>query len=374
MLLSHDDRKDAIYRVLEAIEALKKGDMIILTDDELRENEGDLVFAAQDVTPEKINFLAKEARGLICLALDKEHVSKLKLPMMNDHSKNITPMGTAFTVSIEAKTGVTTGISAKDRARTIQVAKDEKTTPEDIVVPGHIFPLLARNGGVLERVGHTEGSVDLVRLAGKKKGAVICEVMNNDGSMARLDDLKVFSKKHEIPLVSIRDLIIYRLLNDTFIEEIKREPFQTPLGTFTGAWFKNQLDQTIHLALIKGSDFSETITHVRVQRQHPFFDVLGGVAEDHKPGRWSIDHSLEMLAKSSHGVFIYLPSPAQGVDDEFMINADYLSMDPRLYGVGAQILKMLGVVRMNLHVTSERFLIGLSGFGLEVVETTIIQP
>ena len=217
------DQERMLSRIQEAIDAIKNGGMVIMVDDEDRENEGDLVLAADAVTPEHINFMAKYARGLICLTLEPDLVDRLKLPMMEDSTKRLPSQGTAFTVSIEARDGVTTGISAADRAHTVKVAVDPNAKPEDIVVPGHIFPLKARPGGVLERAGHTEGSVDLAKLAGFTGGGVICEIMNDDGSMARMPDLETFAKEHNIPIVAIADLIQYRLLKESMVEEVKRQ-------------------------------------------------------------------------------------------------------------------------------------------------------
>ena len=224
-LISEQER--VVARVQAAIKAIQNKGMVIMVDDEDRENEGDLVLAAELCTAEHVNFMAKEARGLICLTLETGLVDRLELPMMGDSSKKLPSQGTAFTVSIEARDGVTTGISAADRAKTIQVAIADETKPEDIVVPGHIFPLKARAGGVLERAGHTEGSVDLARMAGFKGAGVICEIMNDDGSMARMPDLEVFAEKHAIPIVAIADLIHYRLLNDSFVKLVEEKIIAT---------------------------------------------------------------------------------------------------------------------------------------------------
>jgi len=380
MTLTEPAQESAIKRVSAAIAAIKSGKMVIMVDDEDRENEGDLVFAAEDSTPSHINFMAKEARGLICLPMGPEIASRLQLPMMTDHSKSDETMGTAFTVSIEAREGVTTGISAKDRAHTCLVAIDESTKPEDLVVPGHIFPLKAKPGGVLERAGHTEGSVDLSVLAGKKPAAVICEIMNDDGTMARRDDLEVFSNKHNIPIVSIEDLITYRLLNDSLVEEIERKVVETSHGKYNAAWFKNKQDQTVHFALIKGDTFEDKIVNVRVHKQRPLVDVFASTQR----GRGRIEFGLDMLKNSEHGVYIYLTSDnpqAAIMQDikEFDHNPEKKSssgrqqMDPRLYGIGAQILRKLGVRKMKLNVSAKRPLIGLAGFGLEIVGMNVME-
>lgn len=381
-----EQQLQAIERVRLAIDTIKSGKMVIMVDDEDRENEGDLVFAAEDASPEHINFMAKYARGLVCLPMSAEYINRLQLPMMSDHSKSDESMGTAFTVSIEAKHGVSTGISASDRARTIQVAIDDQSVPSDIVVPGHIFPLKAKPSGVLERAGHTEGSVDLARLAGKKPAGVICEIMNDDGSMARRSDLEVFSKEHSIPIVSIEDLITYRLLHESTIEVLGSKPVPTRYGTFDGVWFRNNQDGTVHFALTKGGPFDSNITDVRVHRQRPLLDILAslGAEEDSK-----LNYGLKLLSESGQAAFIYLsvgsqtpemekdyktflgesvgtPSEGRGAD-----NAP--AMDPRLYGIGAQILRHLGVKRMRLHVSSPISLVGLGGFGLEIEETAVMK-
>lgn len=357
----------SITRVQTAIARLREGKMIILTDDIKRENEGDLVFAAEDVTAEKINFMVRYARGLVCLSLAPHLIERLQLPMMTDPHKRQASKETAFTVSIEARTGVSTGISAADRARTIAVAIDDATTPEDIVVPGHIFPLKARPGGVLERAGHTEGSVDLAKLAGKKPAAVICEIMNDDGSMARLPDLQLLSQSFDVPLVSIEDLITYRLLNDSLVRMVGKRPYHTSRGTFLGVWFQSLVDNTMHFALVKGHDFGAQPVHVRVHKQQPLEDVLGN-------NRSTIDYGLQLLAEQERAVVIYLTQANQKAALQNSLNEKSLMMDPRYYGIGAQILKLLGVQRMYLHLQSKRQLIGLAGFGLQIVETILMPP
>ncbi|MBI2602664.1 MAG: 3,4-dihydroxy-2-butanone-4-phosphate synthase [Deltaproteobacteria bacterium] len=361
----------ALVNVERAMEAIRNRQMVIMTDDKERENEGDLVFAAEDVSAEKINFMAKEARGLICLSLEPVLVERLQLPMMIDHNKALASLGTAFTVSIEAKKGVTTGISAADRAQTVRVAIDDRTTPEDLVVPGHIFPLRAKQGGVLERAGQTEGSVDLCRLAGRKAAAVICEVMKDDGNMARLRDLEIFSEKHNIPILSIADLIAYRLSKETLVSEIRRTTLKLGDVTVQAVWLESLIDKTIHCALVKG-DPSKGVVDVRVHRQNPLADILPhqGFTEALNGGRWKVDYGLNMLMQSPRAVFLYLGNS----HPRAMLEAlDPQAMDPRLYGIGAQILKTLGVQTMNLHVSSERHLAGLHGFGLEIKNTHLLS-
>lgn len=342
------------------IQTFQAGQMVIMVDDEGRENEGDLVLAAESVTPEKINFMAKEARGLICLSLAGSYVKKLSLPMMVDSGKNRTPMETAFTVSIEAKHGVTTGISAVDRAHTILTAIDPASGPDDLVVPGHVFPIKARDGGVLERAGHTEGSVDLAKLAGKKPAAVICEIMNDDGTMARRPQLETFSEKFGIPIVSIEDLIVYRLATDSQVKEIFRQDIQTAKGQFQGIWFQSNVDQAIHFVLKKGDDFEHDCVEVRVQRQDPIYDVFA--SGGNFSGREGIAYALDMLASTGKGVVLYLQNPKSAPS----LLGHKLPMDPRLYGIGAQILRCLGVRAMNLHVRTPRALIGLDAYGIRI--------
>lgn len=355
----------ALDSITQAIEQIKRGGMIILIDDEDRENEGDIIFAASDACPEKINFMAKEARGLICLSLDQSITDRLQLPLMETHNNSSTTYNTAFTVSIEAKEGVTTGISAPDRARTILTAIDDKTKPQDLVVPGHVFPLRAKSGGVLERAGHTEGSIDIVRLAGKKPAAVICEILKDDGTMARLPQLQEFSQKHGIPLVSIKDLITYRSQKENFMELVKRSPIETSFGTFEGVWFKSLIDGQEHFALLKGDDFAHQTTQVRVHKQLAIADVFSTAGE--LSSRSLIEYGLQMLNSTSHGVFLYLQ------DQHSFSGILRKKMDPRAYGIGAQILKLLGIKKMCLHLTSERHMIGLEGFGLEIDEIKMIH-
>lgn len=374
-------QKRSIDRVLRAINTIQAGGMVIMTDDEDRENEGDLVFAATDVDANKVNFMAKEARGLICLTLEPKIVDRLHLPMMAVPSSKSGSMGTAFTVSIEAKDGVTTGISAADRAHTIRVAIDDRSGPDDLVVPGHVFPLRAKAGGVLERAGHTEGSVDLARLAGKKPAAVICEIMKDDGSMARLPDLEKFSEKFEIPMVSIEDLITFRLLKDSLVEEVHRGPFETGYGVFEAVWFRCRVDGRIHFALVKGSDFTDHTVDVRVHKQRPLIDVFAHPANG---GRRRVELGLQMMRDCERAVFVYLTPE----DESAALLAERLEMegfkeqgskdgtggfDPRLFGIGAQMLRHLGVRRMRPHLSSPRSIRGLAGFGLEIADIKLLD-
>lgn len=378
------DQEKSIARVLRAIESLKSQGMVIMVDEEDRENEGDIVFAAESVDADKINFMSRYARGLICLALEPQMIDRLKLPMMQDASKASCARNTAFTVSIEAREGVTTGISAHDRAQTIRVAVADAAKPEDLVVPGHIFPLRARRGGVLERAGHTEGSVDLAKLAGLKGAAVICEIMNDDGSMARRADLEKLAAKFELPMVSLPDLISYRLLQESLVEIESRRELKTSHGDFTGVTFSSKIDGSRHFALVKGENFKDHVVDVRVHIQRPVVDVFG--ASD--GARYRIEQGMQALASASHGVFVYLlrPLTAESLKDEMaelssdlkgdsrqQVKLDSAVMDQRQIGVGSQILRALGVRRMRVLSSSPKPYKGLSGFGLEVIEHKLLR-
>lgn len=377
----------ALARVLKAIDAIKAGGMVIMIDDEDRENEGDLVFAAAHVSPEKINFMTKEARGLVCLSLDHAAVERLDLPMMEDATRRMGNKSTAFTVSIEAREGVTTGISASDRAHTIKVAVDPSSGPNDIVVPGHIFPLRAKVGGVLQRAGHTEGSIDLARLAGFPPAAVICEIMNDDGTMARVPDLEKFATRHNLPIVTIADLITFRLMRESLIEELHRGSISTPYGPVESRLYRSQIDGLCHLALLKGDIAKADIVDVRVHRQRLLLDVFGQPSDD---GRSRVDYGLRMLAQSNAGIMLYMTQPETPED----LTYDFLRIageadsakhgqsvrskskaeaDSRTLGVGAQILRRLGVHRMRVHMATPMPLKGLLGFDLEVVDTVDIS-
>lgn len=377
----------ALARVLKAIDAVKAGGMVIMIDDEDRENEGDLVFAAAHVSPEKINFMTKEARGLVCLSLDHTAVERLDLPMMEDATRRMGNKSTAFTVSIEAREGVTTGISAADRAHTIKVAVDPSSGPNDIVVPGHIFPLRAKVGGVLQRAGHTEGSIDLARLAGFPPAAVICEIMNDDGTMARVPDLEKFATRHNLPIVTIADLITFRLMRESLIEELHHGSISTPYGPVESRLYRSQIDGLCHLALLKGDIAKADIVDVRVHRQHLLLDVFGQPNDD---GRSRVDYGLRMLAQSDAGIMLYMTQPETPED----LTYDFLRIageadsaklgqsvrskskaeaDSRTLGVGAQILRRLGVHRMRVHMATPMPLKGLLGFDLEVVDTVNIS-
>ncbi len=345
----------------EILKEYSQGKMIILMDDEDRENEGDLIAPAETVTKEDINFMATHGRGLICLTLTQERCKQLNLPLMV--AKNNDANSTNFTVSIEAVEGVTTGISAADRAKTIldAVARDAK--PADIVQPGHIFPLMAQPGGVLIRAGHTEAGCDLARLAGLEPASVIVEILNEDGSMARRDDLEIFAKKHDIKLGMIEDLISYRVENEKTIERINEREFKTEFAIFRLISFLDSIHNETHLALVKGEIISNTDTCVRVHMEDVFKDVLR-----EKSNSFSVNAALKHIAKLDSGVLLLL---RMQTDQSILENIDNVNGnahdDIKTYGVGAQILSDLGVKRMRV-LGSPRKLYGLKGFGLEVTE------
>ncbi|RMX07796.1 3,4-dihydroxy-2-butanone-4-phosphate synthase [Corticibacter populi] len=357
-----------ISPVEEIIEELRAGRMVILVDEEDRENEGDLVLAADHVTPEAINFMAKYARGLVCLTLTRERCQLLNLPPMA--RRNGTRFDTAFTVSIEAAEGVTTGISAADRARTIQAAVAADAKPTDLVQPGHIFPVQAVDGGVLIRAGHTEAGCDLTGLAGLTPSAVICEIMKDDGTMARLPDLQVFAAEHGIKIGTIADLIEYRSKHESLIERISTRNLQTHWGDFITHAYRDRLSQTVHLALVKGSWEPGEEIPVRVHEPLSVFDALEVRRDLHS---WSLDESLGYLHKQGQGVAVLLNcgESAQEVLDQFEGRAHPSHapaqgrMDLRTYGIGAQILRNLGVERMRL-LGQPRRLPSMAGYKLEI--------
>ncbi|MEK7210945.1 MAG: 3,4-dihydroxy-2-butanone-4-phosphate synthase [Candidatus Binatota bacterium] len=359
----------------EAIEDIRQGRMVVLMDDKNRENEGDLCMAAEKVTPEAINFMARYGRGLICLPLTEEKVKQLGLPMMV--SENTSPFGTAFTVSIDAAEGITTGISAADRAHTIQVAIADDAVPEDLVTPGHVFPLRAKKGGVLVRAGQTEGSVDLARWAGLRPAGVICEVMNDDGSMARLPDIEKFATQHRLKVVTIADLIQYRMSNDCLVYMVASARLPTRFGgDFQAVVYNTHVDQSEHLALIKGKISPQEETLVRVHSKYVPGDVFG--FEFLNTGA-VIKHSMEMIAQEGKGVILYLQTAGKELRPARMtypkvdgrrkrdMNPSFVyQSDFREYGIGAQILRDLGVRKMRLLTNNRRNLVGLSGYGLEI--------
>lgn len=365
----------------ELIADIKAGKLVILVDDEDRENEGDLVVAADYITPQIVNFMAVEARGLICLSLPSEQIDRLGLPLMVKEETNRSPNRTAFTVSIEAARGVSTGISAADRALTIKVASSPSAKPEDVIVPGHVFPIRAQDGGVLKRAGHTEASVDLVRLAGLNPAAVICEIMNADGTMARFPELVKFAEKHKIKIGSIEDLIQYRLQTESFVVEKARAHLPSRFGKdFRIHVFHNKLDGREHVAIVKGEVGPDQPVMVRVHSECLMGDVFRSLRT--RSGDY-LEACMNMLAKESAGIFVYLRLEDMGdrlVErvqsynqlDEGLQADDRLKKafrsDDRDYGVGAQILHALGVHKIRLITNSHAKRAGLKGYGLEIVE------
>ncbi len=346
----------------EILEDYKQGKMIILMDDEDRENEGDLIIPAATCTKEDINFMATHGRGLICLTLTQERCKQLNLPLMV--AQNNDANGTNFTVSIEAVEGVTTGISAADRAKTVLDAVAPNATPADIVQPGHIFPLMAQPGGVLIRAGHTEAGCDLARLSGFEPASVIVEILNEDGSMARRDDLEIFAQKHDIKWGTIEDLISYRIENEKTVERINEREFKTEHGSFRLISFLDSIYNETHLALVKGDISGDKDTCVRVHMEDTFKDVLQEATNS-----FSVDDALKHISKADNGVFLLLRKQSDG---SILKNIDRSTPDAsgddiKTYGVGAQILSDLGVKKMKI-LGSPRKLHGLKGFGLEVSE------
>lgn len=377
--------KYSFATIEQAIETLKAGKMIILIDDEDRENEGDLVMAAEHVTAESINFMSRFGCGLICLPMADELIDKLQLPMMTSHNRS--PYGTAFTVSIEAAKGVSTGISAQDRAHTIQVAIDPKSDSRSIITPGHIFPLRAREKGVLERMGQTEGSVDLARLAGLSPAAVICEIMNEDGTMSRRDELALFSQRHDIPMVTIKDLIEYRVRHEVLIKESASStlPIQKH-GQFTMTVFENELDNKEHFVLIKEPAVPNQAPLVRIHSECITGDVFHSCKCD--CGN-QLEHSLALIAKEG-GVLVYLRQEGRGIGlanklkayalqenlglDTVDANLELgLPVDNRDYAVAYQILKYLGLESLRLITNNPDKMKAIEQFGIKVVERVVLE-
>lgn len=374
----------SLSKIGEVLEDLQKGKMIILVDDDDRENEGDLTIAAEKITPEAINFMAKYGRGLICLSLSPEMVETLKLPLMVQENRS--RYETAFTVSIEAREGVSTGISAADRARTISVAIANDAKPDNLVQPGHVFPLRARKGGVLFRAGQTEGSVDLARLAGLKPAGVICEIMNDDGTMARMPDLIEFAEVHGLRIVSIADIISYRMRNESFVHKVAETTLPTQYGEFKAIAFANDIDDHEHLALVKGDLDPEKTILVRVHSQCTTGDVFGSYRCDCGA---QLAKAMEIVQKEGLGIILYLQQEGRGIGlanklrayelqdhgrDTVEANADLgFDEDLRDYGIGAQILASLGVRKMRLMTNNPKKIKGLEGYGLIVKERFALE-
>ena len=375
--------------IQEAVEDFQTGRLVIIVDDEDRENEGDLACAAEKVTPEVINFMARFGRGLICLSMTEERLDQLQIPLQVSESDNTATRGTAFCVSIEAKRGITTGISAADRATTIQVAVDPRSKPADLARPGHIFPLRSRKGGVLVRPGQTEAVVDLARIAGMTPAGVICEVMNDEGTMARLPELRTFAEQHDLKIISVADLVGYRMAHEVLVHRSGEAVVPTVYGEFRAVAFTNDITSDVHLALVMGEISPDVSLPVRVHSQCVLGDVFGSLRDD---TGWQLHRSLELIAKEGRGVLVYLKQEGRGIGLVNQLRAYQLmdehnldtveadsqlvgarKMDPREYGIGAQILHELGVRKMKIITNHPVKRAAIEGFGLEITDRMEIE-